>query len=620
MSLLNEIGDLLSGFEAIPGLSEQDKTMIHEKREELPGFLSRLAALWGTLADKPHLSDVDLRALYDVLGGAPDNALGEREAQPARGMAKTAPFEDILRALRAPVDEGLLQPAELDAWGLELDSLSPRVPGTEAMDETTTYLVDALESMGIQAWTEPLDFRGVFFHSWSFEVTTPVVRPFICFPENNVAFGDVRAELVDVGSGREHDYAAPDAPDVRGKVVLVNWGRLWDHEGPCATRQRYELLHRYDLAYAYGAIGMVGYFEDTPGNALKLLEPGIRPVGGSNTFGSVEAGPDHQFRLPAVNIGREDALIIKGLLTDGEVRVRLAIEGTRKVSTTRSVLGFLPGVTNATIAAAAHSCTAFEGAICDTVGVVGVLALARYFSQLPLVRRKKSMLFFFDSFHVWGNCCQTANQVLTAHATLAERVEAFLWLDHISDGVQDSGRLLISSENPVLWPITALSLAQRGIEPIALPIGRIWSLCATGPFERRGIPSLTMQALGDTVLTTEDTWNKFDPDVVYRDVMVNVGIASALQELEVPPNVPGEPVGGCGSLFTETVQPAYPPGERYRAEPSYPLYVGGTHEPIRIANTKAEKERLIARASAAGGAPAAPGAGDQRPVPLTRIP
>ena len=290
-----------------------------------------------------------------------------------------------------------------------------------------------------------------------------------------------------------------------------------------------------------------------------------------------------------MNIGREDALEIKELLLHAEhtpgaapVTARLKIGGVRKVSSTQSVIAFLPGRSARTIAVAAHSCTAFEGAICDTVGVVGALALAKYFASLPIEERDKSLLFFFDSFHVWGNCCQTANAVLRKHPTIAAAIEAFLWLDHISDGRADTERLLLASDHPVVWPLAALAMTRNGVPPSALPIGRIWSLCATGAFERRGIPTITMQTLGDDVLTTEDTWDKFDLDILRRDVLIQAELAGALLKSELPANAPAEPIGGCGALFTDTETPAYPPGLRYAPEPSYPLYVGGAETPVRI--------------------------------------
>jgi hypothetical protein len=118
-------------------------------------------------------------------------------------------------------------------------------------------------------------------------------------------------------------------------------------------------------------------------------------------------------------------------------------------------------------------------------------------------------------------------------------------------------------------------------------------MCASGPFERRGVPNMTMQSFGDDVLTTEDTWDKFDKSVLYRDIITHIDIANALQELTVPANLPGEPVGGCGSLFTETDLPKYPLGEKYKPEPSYPLYTGGAKTPIKILRTNEEKKEFI---------------------------
>jgi hypothetical protein len=596
MALSDQLDGLLADLTQIPGLSEADKAFIAEKRAAIPALLQGVGALrQGTGgARRPDGTETrdSLRAVYEVLAGS----AAVRRLASFESLAEAAAAGAALCA-RAAEDGADAFPSArmLDDWGVALDRMSPRVPGTEAMDRTADFLVKELSSFGLDTWTEPLDFLGVFFHAWSFELRAPERRAFIAFPQNNVAFGDVEAEAVDVGRGREEDYAGVD---VKGKIVLVNWGRLWDHEGPCAARRRYGILRLYDLAYAYGAAGMAGYFEDTPGNSLKIVEPGIKPVGGSNIFGPSEAGPDHGFKLPVLHIGREDAIEIKEILRrakaapgKGPVTARLAIKGVRKVSTTQSVLAFLPGRSAKTIAVAAHTCTAFEGAICDTVGAVGALALAKHFAALPIEERDKSFLFFFDSFHVWGNCCQTANAVLRKHPTLAAEIEAFLWLDHISDGRADTERLLLSSDHPVVWPLAAFAMARRSVPPRALPIGRIWSLCATGAFERRGVPTVTMQALGDDVLTTEDTWDKFDPEIVRRDILIQAEIAGALLKAELPANAPAEPIGGCGALFTETETPAYPPGERYAPEPSYPLYIGGAKTPVRILADEAAKAR-----------------------------
>ena len=343
---------LLSAMEGISGLADADRHIIRAKSDALPALVKGVSKLWEQIGRKETLSDDELRAVYAVLR--------------ASGAGEVAPFERLLRALKARIDEGLLSAEELYRWGVELDRLSPRVPGTTAMDQGSDYIAHKLQSFGIEALREPINFRGVFFHEWSFEITSPEKRSFVSFPENNVGFGEISSELVDIGRGREEDYAGKD---VKGKLLLMNWGELWEHEGPCALRQRYGLLHLYDLAYQHGAAGIAGYFTDTPGNTLRLLEPGIRPTGGSNIPGPAESGPHNGFAIPALNIGRQDALALKELLASGPAAARLVVKGVRKVSTTDIVAGFLPGRSSQTIAVGSHSCTAFEGAVCDTVGL-----------------------------------------------------------------------------------------------------------------------------------------------------------------------------------------------------------------------------------------------------------
>lgn len=114
----------------------------------------------------------------------------------------------------------------------------------------------------------------------------------MCCPQNIVGFGDVTAEIVDIGRGSEREYILKD---VEGKNVLINWGTLADYEIPCGTKNRYPLLASYDRVYLNGAVGMIGYFMDTPGNALKILEPGIKPMGGSNITGPAEMGDNRQY-------------------------------------------------------------------------------------------------------------------------------------------------------------------------------------------------------------------------------------------------------------------------------------------------------------------------------------
>jgi len=171
---------------------------------------------------------------------------------------------------------------EVYRWGIEFSKFSPRIPGTINIDNARDFIVNKLKSFGLKTWLEPINFRGVFYHDWELLIKSPEIRKIKSTPQNNVGLGSVDAEIIDIGKGEIKDYKDKD---VKNKIVLINWGKLTDHEGPCGLKKRYPLLASYDHAWEHEAAAMIGYFTDTPGNSLKILEPGINPTGGSNITG-----------------------------------------------------------------------------------------------------------------------------------------------------------------------------------------------------------------------------------------------------------------------------------------------------------------------------------------------
>jgi hypothetical protein len=471
-------------------------------------------------------------------------------------------------------------------WGKVISKYSPRIPGTSNIEEVRDFIVNQLKNFGLKTWLEPINFKGVFHQDWEFRLEAPEKKTIISCPQNNVGFGEVNAELIDVGKGTINDYKGKN---VKGKIVLINWGKLTDHEGPCGLKQRYPLLASYDIAWTNGAAGLVGYFLDTPGNSLKILEPGINPTGGSNIPGSAEIGEDRQFMLPVLHIGRKDALYVKDLISKGGVKAHLHINGKRKISTVWTIVGLLPGLKKETIVIGSHYCSTFEGAICDTVGVVGELELARKFSKLPIKKRPKTMLFLFSGSHVWLNCNISSLCFIEKHKKFMSNLVAMLWMDHISSPIYVEHkrvsrkkfpiRLGLTSDNFIIYILTYFSMLKNRRMPFVLPINRIWTLCEMGPFDNIGIPCMCMQVMSDLMLTTEDTWDKIDPTQLYKDVSVYVTLAKALQK--VPGTIlrlfefPGRSFFGCGTLFKDTSQPQYPDGMSYEAENAPSLLIGG---------------------------------------------
>ncbi|TFG30059.1 MAG: hypothetical protein EU532_01900 [Promethearchaeota archaeon] len=478
-------------------------------------------------------------------------------------------------------------------WGIELSKFSPRIPGTMNIDNARDFILQKLKSFGLKTWIEPINFRGVFHQEWEFRIVSPENRKLISCPQNNVGFGNIDAEIIDIGKGKIKDY---QNQDVTGKIVLINWGKLTDHEGPCGLKKRYPLLASYDLAWKRGAAGMVGYFIDTPGNSLKILEPGINPTGGSNIPGPAEIGEERQFMLPVLHIGKKDARILKNIISKSKVTAHLHIRGKRKVSTVYTVVGVLPGLKKNAVVVGAHYCSTFEGAICDTVGVVGALELARKFSMMPLKKRSKTMLFLFSGSHVWINCNISSLCFIERHKKYISNLVAMLWMDHISAPVFINGerisrwkfplRLGLTSDNFILYLITYYSMLKNRRLPFVLPLNRIWTLCEMGPFDNIGIPCMCMQVASDLMLTTEDTWDKIDAHQLNKDISVYVDLAKLIQL--IPARIlklfefPGRSFFGCGALFKDTSQPKYDNKHCYEPENAPPLLIGGYKKALKF--------------------------------------
>ncbi|MGD0424323.1 MAG: M28 family peptidase, partial [Candidatus Bathyarchaeia archaeon] len=464
-------------------------------------------------------------------------------------------------------------------WVAELCHFSPRIPGTRNMDRATEYIMKKLQEFNLEVWTEPINFRGVFYRDWQFKILSPDEKIVISFPQVYVGHGRVETELLDVGKGLEEDY---QGKDVKDKIVLVDWGSWFkDQESACALGLRYPQLVTYDVAWRHGAAALVGYVTDSPGNSLRILEPGINPDGGSNTRGPCEVGPDRRILLPALIIGKKDAEHLKDLLRKSRVKARVFIDGTRKISTIRNIMARLPGKTDDVIFLASH----YDGAFVDaliTAGAAGAIAIAKHFSQIELKYRPKTMVFMFESAHEWINCNIPGLIFIKNHSELVPKISACVWLDFITD--KTVSRWLSAPRS--LEPIVSDTLKRNGRKVISFrgEHSEEYTSCTMGVLNRQAIPAISCSATAVELLhTTEDTLDKMSPSQLQKDVNVFIELVEKLQHISVMRLKPEEiPKLGCGVLFTESDTPDYPNGESYVPEVAPPLYVGGKDRSVRI--------------------------------------
>lgn len=305
--------------------------------------------------------------------------------------------------------------------------------------------------------------------------------------------------------------------------------------------------------------------------------------------GSSEHREDRRFLLPVLGIGREDACALIARLSGKKVMGRVHIDAIRKASRTETITGILPGAGRDVIVVGSHYCTAFEGAVCDTCGVAGALAIAEHFSSIPMEKRPKDLYFIFSGSHVWINCNIATRLFIRNNPDVMRKMVAMLWMDHITAPARRIGwrrvfrpGTVLLSMNPVMCLFAVLSLMKNRKVPRLLPFSRLWTLCEMGPFDCSGVPCLGLQVSDPVMLTTEDTWDRIDAEELAADAGFYLDMIRLLQKtpgwLTGLFELPGRSLFGCGTLFSDTAMPRC---ADYSPEPASPLYRGGERGPVR---------------------------------------
>ena len=139
-------------------------------------------------------------------------------------------------------------------------------------------------------------------------------------------------------------------------------------------------------------------------------------------WGSPPAG------VPALWVGRNAGPQLKAMAAaQQEVTLRLQAAVTPD-KTTDNLWAVLPGQTDETIIINSHSdgCNSFE-----ENGGLGVLALAKYFSRVPLSRRRRTLVFLITTGHFGHGMVPGTATWQTENPDLMERAVACLTLEHL---------------------------------------------------------------------------------------------------------------------------------------------------------------------------------------------
>lgn len=296
---------------------------------------------------------------------------------------------------------------DLTQWG-------HRKTGTPEGRKSAEYIEAKMKETGLSdVRIETAKSMCMIVDDYSLEIEGKKIESFYINGTNRVGesgrsdFGSDcnKQEFVYVGKGLPEDF---EKVDVKGKIAVVsvylpeeeevtqmNWFEHVDVYDPerklMEKRKKVDIYSpsiwpaNYYLAQNHGAIGFVGILEnymDDPYFYNEDYTDNGRPYG------------CEYMSLPALWVSRSSGKFIKSEFDKTSV-----IAGHMKVNTSYeyrdafNISGRLEGNSDDYVLVHSHHDAAFEGAVQDASGISEMLAVAKYFANIPKEERKRSMMF-----------------------------------------------------------------------------------------------------------------------------------------------------------------------------------------------------------------------------------
>lgn len=259
-------------------------------------------------------------------------------------------------------------------------------------------------------------------------------------------------------------------------------------------------------AMAAGAIAFVGALPDYPSDSHDYYVPydGVaRPI-------------------PGVWISGSDGGRVSEMLAAGPVHARLSVESVRQTTTSRNVVGDLPGADNELVIIGSHHDGPWSSAVEDGSGTALVLAQAEYWSQVPAQERPHRLVFTLNAGHMVAGA--GARAFIEAHRADLERTVLELHLEHAAgEYAEENGQLKPTGQPEARWWFTTripqLETAVRGAieaedleRSLILPPTAFGARPPTdgGSFHLAGVPVVNFLPAPFYLFDSQDTLDKVD--------------------------------------------------------------------------------------------------------------
>lgn len=429
---------------------------------------------------------------------------------------------------------------EIFSWIEHFCSWEHRRSGTENNRKSAEFIAEKFKEFGMEdiRFDNP-DAKLFFPEEWSLTVDGEEIPCyFINFTNYNGEIGitdtgDITAEMVYVGDGRPEDLAKVD---VKGKIVIANnrWydynleffeknhasDKCWwyDPRKTVISYQQYLFKNTYDPntwpqnycdAVNQGAVGFIGVLIDNCNHYVHYNE------NYSQAFAKfLDQNVYHFDKMyrPGLWINRTTGEYLRDKIqaNGGSIMATMRMKSRVEASHANVVSGILPGMSDEIILVHSHHDSSFNGAIQDASGMSTVLAIAKYFSQIPMEKRKKTLMFAAMDSHFSGyaghegfikRIQEEGKNVIMDFVVEHVAMEAVDDITREEDEMYFTGeicfRLVYVTENELLLTILKEAMEENNLErTLVVPcIKGKADVCSDGDrFFKAGIPVVSIIA------------------------------------------------------------------------------------------------------------------------------
>lgn len=380
------------------------------------------------------------------------------------------------------------QTDEIFGWVEDLVGMGARKPGTDAGKKAQTFMVEKFQSFGIEeVKVIPSESTLWACSDWSFSVAgAEIPSYYMTHSFNNGTLGSVRtpeggldAEIIYVGKGSESDFKNVD---VKGKIVISD---VVFSEIPVGLAKFVSYLFYVpaDTVPLFSARANPYSPNTYPYNYYNAMENGAAGFIGillnyidSNEFNNEDYSYlGGKMEIPGMWVTKNEGAKIVDIIKKSESAVSANMKMNVDITAVEAgaVTAYLPGNSEEVIMVQSHHDSSTPGAVEDASGAASVLALAKFYAQIPQEERDRSLLFVSMDTHFADY--ESHDAVIAEYLGEGHTIIANVCIEHIANEVEEvdgeiiftgevEPRIIFASKVNAMMQITKEEVVRHGLQ------------------------------------------------------------------------------------------------------------------------------------------------------------